>query len=256
MKIALYTGSLSCLPLEEAIPAAAEAGYRAVDLMCEEPHFDRAMAQTDSVEVAGLVARSGMSAPVLSLPASLTRPDGWERELERIEIYMGLADAFGARLLALTAGGPGSAEATEEEWRRAGGALGQLAAMAGGYGVRLAFLAKARQLLDNIGAAQRFLSMTPSDVIGVAVDFGGLALAGHGAREVMAALGRRVWLVRAEMGGGGSGAPALDCGEMARALREWGYRDIVSVASWGGGAEQQVAAARQAREQIEAAMEA
>lgn len=80
-----------------------------------------------------------------------------ESSLEDARRYMGFCDLFGARKIRVFAGGPGSAEATDENWRRAVAGMKRLAKMYKGTGVTFVIETHDSQLPDTPDTAARLV---------------------------------------------------------------------------------------------------
>jgi len=238
MKIALFSQSLFSLSLEEAIAGTAEAGFEAIELACAAPHLDVTKARQDAEHYAAQVQHSGLTVSALSLFSQFTLESDLEHQVEEAELYIRLAPLFGTRIIKLTPGSPGSAEATIEHWACLGSALERLDLVAGEVGVRLAVETHMRQLTDTVSGTRRMLEMAPSDRVGVTVDFSNLAFAGDDPAEAIAALGDRVYnthLKNGSLGQDGSwhfhamDTGLTDYGAVLPRLREAEYEGYLTI---------------------------
>lgn len=147
----------------------------------------------------------------------------------------------------MTPGPPGSAEATEAQWRCLAAAMERLIPVASEAGVQLAFETHMRQLTDTLTGAKRLLEMTPSDVVGLTVDFSNLAFAGERIPEVISALKDRMYNTHLKNGyvdtEGGWRFQSLDegltdYGVVLRLLRDIGYEGCLTIECLGPDTEQ------------------
>ena len=193
MHVSLFSQSLFALDLERAIDVTAEAGYDAIELACCKPHFDLERAHCDPDSVARRIERAGLEVSALSAFNTFTDPDTLEADLEAAETFIRLAPMFRTRIIKLTPGPPGSAQATSAHWRCLEHALAALVPLARGAGVRLAFETHMRQLTDSLASSQRLLASTPADVVGLTVDYSNLVFAGDALARALSELADRTY---------------------------------------------------------------
>jgi sugar phosphate isomerase/epimerase len=179
MRISLFSQSLFALSLNDAIDATAALGYPAIELACKAPHLDLATARSDAERVAERIRKAGLVVSALSGFTSFTDPKNLAAELDAVDTYLGLAPLFGTKLVKLTPGAPASAQATSLHWNCLALAMTALVPMARTLGLRLAFETHMRQLTDTLASSQRLLALTPTDVVGLTLDFSNLAFAGE-----------------------------------------------------------------------------
>jgi sugar phosphate isomerase/epimerase len=195
--VSLFSQSLFALDLERAIEVTATAGYAAIEIACCKPHLDLVLARDPATGLASRTATQIQSAGLLTSALSgfvtLTDPQILEHELEEVETLIRLAPGFGTDLVKLTPGPPASAEAASEHWRCLEEALASIVPLARQAGVRLAFETHMRQLSDTLASSARLLSLAPSDVVGLTVDYSNLAFAGDDLAEVVRELGDRTY---------------------------------------------------------------
>ena len=188
MPIALFSQSLFALSLDEAIHVTADLGFDAIELACCKPHFDLDLALRDPQGVARRIRDAGLKVSALSGFNSFTEPSTLGAQLEAATAFIRLAPLFQTRIVKLTPGGPGSAEATTAHWACLQQALGKLIPLAREVGVRLAFETHMRQLTDTLASTERFLAMAPADVVGLTLDVSNMAFAHEDLHEVLARL--------------------------------------------------------------------
>lgn len=193
MKISLFSQSLFALPLAEAVAAAVQAGYEAVELACAAPHLDAATARTAGRHWAARLNDSGLAVSALSLFNHLTDPDTVAGQVEEATRFIHLAPDFGARVVKLTPGPPASGAASAAHWACLEGALERLERTAAEVDVRLAVETHMRQLTDTAAASRQLLDRVPSRRVGLTVDFSNLAFAGDDAAGALAGFGDRVF---------------------------------------------------------------
>jgi protein FrlC len=193
MHVSLFSQSLFALDLERAIDVTAEAGYDAIELACCKPHFDLERAHGDPDSVARRIERAGLEVSALSAFNTFTDPDTLEADLEAAETFIRLAPMFRTRIIKLTPGPPGSAQATSAHWRCLEHALAALVPLARGAGVRLAFETHMRQLTDSLASSRRLLASTPADVVGLTVDYSNLVFAGDDLARALSELADRTY---------------------------------------------------------------
>lgn len=198
MKVSLFSQSLFALPLTEAINATAEIGFPAIELACMKPHFDIEVALENPDRIAKQVRNAGLVVSALSLFNNFTDEKQklqscLDDQIEKAVTYIRLAPLFKTKVIKMTPGPPGSAIATEEQWRCLGIALEQLVPAAEEACVCLAFETHMRQLTDTLAGAKRLIEMAKSDVIGLTVDFSNLTFAGESMSEVVSVLAGRMY---------------------------------------------------------------
>ena len=238
MRISLFSQSLFALGLEEAIAGAVTAGFEAMELACTAPHLDLTTARGEAGQWAERIEQAGLAVSALSLFNRFTQEDEWQQQAEEAELYLRLAPLFGAGIVKLTPGPPGSAEAGPEHWACLGRALDRLDGVAAEVGVRLAVETHMRQVTDTVSGTCRMLEMAPSDRVGVTVDFSNLAFAGDDPTEAIDVLGDRLYnthIKNGVLGGDGSwrfGAMdtgLTDYGAVLPRLREVGYEGYLTL---------------------------
>lgn len=249
MRISLFSQSLFALDLPDAIAATARAGYSAVELAAAAPHFALELARTRADEVADEMRRAGLTVAALSLfNPGLSQPDAVEAEVEAAIAFIRTAPAFETRLVKLTPGQPGSAEASKAHWRCLASALERLIPVAQECNVRLAVETHMRQLTDTLASSQRLLEMVPDETVGLTLDFLNLASAGEDVAAVIRLLAPRTYHCHAKNGyqddDGGWHFQALDEGwldyaKVLAVLAETDYGGFISVECLGADAREQ-----------------
>lgn len=189
--ISLFSQSLFALPLDEAIEATARCGYEAIELACTPPHFDLETARTNPQPVIERIEAAGLDVSALSLFTHLTDPEQREAHLEAAEVFIRLAPSFRTKLVKITPGPPGSAQASAEGWGRFAEAMERLLPIAIEADVRLAVETHMRQLTDTLDSCRRLMEMTPPELVGLTLDISNLAFAGEDLEEVVEVLGPR-----------------------------------------------------------------
>lgn len=199
-KIALFSQSLFALPLDEAITAAAETGYRAIELACGAPHFELDTAQKRAEEVQATVAGAGLQVSALSLFSNFTEAEGRDAQLAAAETYIELAPLFETGVVKLNPGTPVSAVATQTHWDRLEDALERLAPLAEENGCVLAVETHLRQVTDTLEGSLRLLDIAPSETVGLTVDFSNLRFMGDDPAAAVDALWPRIYNVHVKNG--------------------------------------------------------
>ena len=242
MRICLFSQSLYALPLGEAIDATAAAGYSAIELACCKPHFDLERETDPQEDVARWIREAGLDVAALSLVNNLTERERLEEEIARAERYIALAPQFGTRVVKMTPGSPGSADATDGHWRALAEAVERLAPIARRVGVQLAFETHIRQLTDTLAGSLRLLEMAPADVVGLTVDFSNLRFAGEDLAAAIPALAPRMFHAHVKNGTIGDDGSwrfgpldegLTDYGLVLPILRQIGYGGYLSVECLG-----------------------
>ena len=245
MKISLFSQSLFSLPLMDAIKATARIGFSAIELACAKPHFDLEMAFKEPERVAEQVHKSGLKVSALSLFNNFTDRTRLNEQVEVAETYICLASLFQTKIIKLTPGPPGSADATEVHWRCLETALARLAPVAKEVGVRLAFETHMRQLTDTLSGSKRLLEIAKSDAVGLTVDFSNLSFAGENMPEVISTLKDRMYNAHVKNGTIGEDGKwhfhALDTGlteylEVLALLRDANYNGYLTIECLGSDA--------------------
>ncbi len=238
MKVSLFSQSLFAYDLSKAIATTARLGFPAIELACANPHFDLKTACKEPERIAEQVQQAGLEVSALSLSNTFTDAGHLDEQIEVATIYIRLAPLFKTRLLKLTPGSPGSAEATEEHWQSLANALNRLIPIARDVGVRLAFETHMRQLTDTLASSQRLMKIAPADVVGLTVDFLNLAFAGEKMTEVIHVLKDRMYHTHIKNGyidsKGGWHFQALDKGlldyiALLNLLHDAGYTRYLSI---------------------------
>ena len=241
MRVSLFSQSLFALPLARAIDTTAEIGFGAIELACVEPHLDYATAVENPASVVRQIEGAGLAVSALSLFCNLTeQPDS--SQIEMAETFISLAPLFHTELVKMTPGPPASRDAQDRHWRCLADAMASLVPVAREIGVKLAFETHMRQLTDTLSSAERFLDMTPSDCVGLTVDFSNLRFAGEQMQQVVSRLGTRIYHTHVKNGwvdpqGGWHFGP-LDTGltdyaEVLALLHTAGYKGYLSIECLG-----------------------
>ena len=246
--ISLFSQSLFALPLMDAIPVAAQAGYTAIELACTAPHFDLETAQREPESVAEHIRQYDLTVSALSLFSRFTEADTIEEQIAAAETYIRLAPQFDTSIVKITPGPPGSVEATNAHWILFQQALDHLIPLAEEVGVRLACETHMRQLTDTLTSTQRLLEMADSDTLGLTVDFSNMMFARENMEDVFAALSPRMYNTHVKNGlidaGGDWCFLPLDTGwtdytEVCRLLKSSYYAGYITVECLGTDARNQ-----------------
>ena len=192
-KLSLFSQSLFAMDLLSAIPATAEAGFSAIELACLEPHFSLKSAKEEPEKIAGKIRDANLKVAALSLFNCFTDEDSLDDQIDSAVTYIRLAPMFETKIIKLTPGGPSSADADEQHWRRLKKALGLLIPAAKKAGVRLAFETHMRQLTDTLASSEHLLKLGDSDCVGLTVDFCNLAFASEDMSAVINALKDKIF---------------------------------------------------------------
>ena len=222
-----------------------EVGFPAIELACTKPHFDLETAIKEPKKVMEQIKKTGLKVSALSLFNNFTDRACLKAQIEEAATYIRLAPLFNTRILKMTPGSPGSADATEEHWRCLAIALDRLVPMAEEIGVRLAFETHMRQLTDTLAGSKRLLKMAKSDVVGLTVDFSNLTFAGEKMPEVISTLEGRIYNTHVKNGTideyGNWHFHALDTGltdysKVLSLLRDTNYVGYLTIECLGPGA--------------------
>jgi sugar phosphate isomerase/epimerase len=238
MNVSLFSQSLFAFDLSKAIATTAEIGFSAIELACEDRHFDLNTARKEPERIAGQIQQAELTVSALSLFNTFTDPTRLDEEVEAAVTYIRLAPLFKTKVLKLTPGAPGSAEAAEAHWQCLEKALSRLVPEAREVGVRLAFETHMRQLTDTLASSQRLMERTPTDVVGMTVDFLNLSFAGEKMTEVIHVLEDR--MVHTHLKNGTTDSEGtwhfqaldegnLDYAVLLRLLRDAGYSGYLSI---------------------------
>ncbi|MDP6040623.1 MAG: sugar phosphate isomerase/epimerase family protein [Candidatus Latescibacteria bacterium] len=193
MRISLFSQSLFALPLREAIGTTADIGFHAIELACREPHLGYEIALRNSEGIAEQIRQAGLAVSALSLFSNLTEQAGLRNQVKMAGKFIALAPLFDTKLIKMTPGPPASLDAEEKHWQCLADSVNELVPMARDAGVKLAFETHMRQLTDTLSSTERFLEMTPSDCVGLTVDFSNLSFAGEKMPQVVALLKDRMY---------------------------------------------------------------
>lgn len=238
MKISLFSQSLFPLPLIEAIRTTAEIGFKAIELACVSPHLDYKTVLENPEAVSDEIRKAGLAVSALSLFSNFTDKTLLSEQLKQAEMFISLAPLFKTKIIKLTPGPPASCNAQKEHWECLEDAINQLVPAAAKFGVRLAFETHMRQLTDTLESSRRFLDMTPSDCVGLTVDFSNLSFAGEKIPMIISQLKDRIYHTHIKNGyvdsAGGWHFQALDSGltdysEVILLLRDAGYEGYLSI---------------------------
>ncbi len=193
MKISLFSQSLFAFDLSKAIAITAKIGFPAIELACTSPHFNLKIARREPERIADQIQQAGLEVSALSLFNIFTDPSCLEEQIETAITYIRLAPLFKTKLLKLTPGPPSSAEANEGHWQSLVNTLKKIVPIAKDVGVRLAFETHMRQLTDTLISSQQLIKNSPSDTVGLTVDFLNLAFAGEKMTEVVHVFKKRMY---------------------------------------------------------------
>jgi len=238
MKISLFSQSLFAFNLSQAIVTTAEMGFPAIELTCTSPHFDLKTARQEPEQIAKEIQQAGLTVSALSLFNTFTDVTLLDKQVEAAVTYIRLAPLFKTKLLKLTPGPPGSAEAKEEHWQCLANALTRLIPVAREVDVQLAWETHMRQLTDTLASSQRLMEMSPPDVVGLTVDFLNLAFAGEKMAEAIGVLKDRMYHTHIKNGyidAKGEwhfqalGQGLLDYREVLKLLHDTGYTGYLSI---------------------------
>ncbi|MFH1007959.1 MAG: sugar phosphate isomerase/epimerase [Candidatus Latescibacterota bacterium] len=247
MNVSLFSQSLFSLDLSQAIATTAQIGFPAIELACIKPHFDLTTAQKEPGCIADRIEEAGLAVSALSLFSSFTDPSCLEEQIVAAETYIRLAPLVRTKLLKVTPGAPGSAQATEAHWQSLSKALDRLIPVSEEVGVQLAFETHMRQLTDTLASSQRLMEMVSAGSTGLTVDFLNMAFAGESMPEVIRVLGDRMLHTHVKNGtidaNGGWHFEALDTGlidyaVLLKSVRDAGYTGYLSIECLGGKAAQ------------------
>lgn len=196
MRTSLFSTSLTALALREAIHATAEAGYDAIELMCAAPHMTFALAEGRGGEVRAWLSEASLPVSALSLSVEYTSDDeaAWRANVDQTVAFARMCESFGANLMKIMPGRPGSAEATATHWDRYRRAIDLIAPEARAAGVRLAVETHLNHLSDSIDTAARCVGCGPADVLGVNLDFCNIHTCGESALDAIGRFAGRIFL--------------------------------------------------------------
>jgi sugar phosphate isomerase/epimerase len=173
MKTSVFSTSLTALDLEEAIRAAADVGYDAIELGCFAPHLTLETAETHGHEIGTWLRDVGLSVSALSLVRGYTAEDQaeWRAGVDETCRFIRLCGPFGTGIVKLMPGAPGSRDATPQHWGRYRRAMDAIVPVAEAEGVKLAVETHLNTLSDSIDTAARCIDGVNPAVVGVNLDF-------------------------------------------------------------------------------------
>ena len=180
MKTALFTKLFDGRTLEKTFEIAAELGYDGVEVMCREPHLgmntttERATHLKNRLDEAGL-AVAGLGTYTGGYSNGTDRE--YERELDDLETFLGLAEVFETDLVRHKAGGPPPREAMPDDYERVAGWLRRAADVADGYGARLALELHHGGLTETVDSTLRLINHVDRANLGVIHDAGNMYIA-------------------------------------------------------------------------------
>ena len=140
-------------PLGRIVPVVAAAGYDAIEIW--GPHL-AALSEADLGRAERLLSESGVRVAMVSPYFDFTTsPETASRSLDLGRRTLALARRIGSRAVRCFTGYVGSAEATEEQWRRAVRSLQALADE--GPDVLWALETHGRNLMDTVESSERLV---------------------------------------------------------------------------------------------------
>lgn len=193
MDAALFTKVFNGRTLEKAFEFAAHAGYDAVELMCDEPHFgasttrERARELRERLDdlglaVAGLGTYTGEYVDVSDAEA--------RAELDELESFLELADAMGTDLLRHGVGGPPEYRAEPAHYEEAAEWYREAADLAASYDKRLGIEIHANTITETAESTVELLEAIDRDNVGAIHDAGNMYTVGADyARATLETLG-------------------------------------------------------------------
>lgn len=242
MKISLFSQSLFALSLAEAVRTTASIGFHAIELACMRPHLDYETALESPQGAAEQIRNAGLAVAALSLFNDFTEQADLRNQVKMAGTFIALAPLFDTKLIKMTPGPPASGDAEGKHWQCLAAAVSELVPMARDAGVKMAFETHMGQLTDTLSSTERFVEMTPSDCVGLTVDFSNMSFAGEEMPRVVSRLRDRIYHTHIKNGHmdseGGWHFGSLDMGltdysEVLRLLKGAGYEGYLSLECLG-----------------------
>lgn len=226
-------------PLEVALVEIAEQGFRVIDLVMYPsycPHFN-SLTATDDERMALRRRLDELGLKVATINATdglLGRPDDRERAMAYARASLRLARELGAYGVTMQSGvepGPGKWSTVAQT---AAADLRELGALAQELGLELTLELHKTMLMATTREALDLMALVDHPSVGVALDPSHLTYAGEDAATAARQLGPHVKHVHLRDGIGENimvvpGDGTVDFTELARALREIGYKRAVVI---------------------------
>jgi sugar phosphate isomerase/epimerase len=145
--------------IRHIIPQVAEIGYEGIEIW--GTHLDKFLAEGNSVNsLKHIIDKHGLVVPVISPAFNLTGTDEErEKSLAQGMRFIDHAEALGKPLIRVFTGNKGSAEATEDDWKRCAEVLQALCEEAQPRGIAFALETHPQNLMDNISATHQLLDL-------------------------------------------------------------------------------------------------
>jgi len=154
-------------PLDDAIAAAAKAGYAGVELW--GPHLDAVYAQEgDLSRIASMLEQRGLETPMISPYWHIAAEP--EEALQSASRHIRYAQALGCPLIRGFCGGGDSAEASQAVWEATVAGLTAICEMAARAGIGIALETHGGHLHDSTDSTLRLIEAVDRPNLGVNLD--------------------------------------------------------------------------------------
>jgi len=197
VKTALSTQICQAWDVARFLHVAAELGYDGIELLLWEPHATPAKLTGCVPEINSLAAELGIEIPVVTIAGPVTEAaadrDHWRSVLE-------VGAGLGAGVVKSPSAPPPSAEATSEDFRRAGEAARECAVVAVDWGLKLACETHLGMVSDTVAGTLRFLEAADSDDVYLTLDICNIYTSGDDPVAAVAALAERTALLHVKDG--------------------------------------------------------
>ncbi len=180
MRLGCNTVILGATDLAAALRHIAWAGYRHVELAAIKGMCEHIMPGMDTAATRALIAENGLEATAIEAATT---------DAERLEQIFGLANELGVPIINI---GSGGASGDEESTRKAIEHIGNLARLAGRYGVRLAVKPHVGQAIYNGATALRLMDEVREAALGLNFDPSHLYRADEDPPEIARRWGTRI----------------------------------------------------------------
>jgi sugar phosphate isomerase/epimerase len=145
--------------IRHIIPQVAEIGYEGIEIWGQ--HLEKYLAEGNSPNtLKHLLDDSGLVVPVISPAFNFTGSESEHAQSVALGMrYIDFSEALGKPLIRVFTGSKGSAEATDDDWKRCAAALQTLCEEAQPRGIALALETHPKNLMDNVPATHKLLDM-------------------------------------------------------------------------------------------------
>ncbi|MFQ6078866.1 MAG: sugar phosphate isomerase/epimerase family protein [Thermodesulfobacteriota bacterium] len=236
MLISLFSQSLFCLNLEDAIKMTAEGGFDAIEIACAKPHLALEDVPNKGAVLKKLLKNVGLKVSALSTYTNLTSTETLNSNIKMLINFIELASEFETNIVKITPGPPSSKAAKEVHWLNIRKALEQCLPDAEKEGIKLAVETHLNMLTDTTGSTMKLLSLFDSPALGVNLDFCNLYLGGDDPADSIKKLRDKLYFTHVKDVRCGPdrcwvplGQGELNYRSIIKALSEVGYSGYLSI---------------------------